>query len=148
MQNTFKKNMFETYLKDIEAVNPDLSEAARRKIADKLTNTGMDLLVNNGKYLRDLVGNAIMEREAAIAELKDLVDQIITRSEKVKVAMMHQGMVTVEYDNAAKHNVMRARSSVLQECVDFLNYLNRKVVGYYKETFDVDQKQAEQGKLL
>ena len=138
MQQTFKNEMFESFLVELGTIKVELSDVQKRRIADALTNKSMDLLILNGKYLREIVKNAVMEREYCLSEFKDFIDQIVDRSKKVHDAMMVQGMVFIDTDKTSGKQILKARSSVLQESVDFLNYLNKKVVVYYRDVFRMD----------
>jgi len=149
MKESFSNHVFETFLSRLHTTAPTLTEATHRKIAADLRDESINLLKENGKYLRDLVANAVMEKEHTNLEFKKFVDEIIDRSKKVTTMMIKDGVVIAEYDNIKQKKVMKARSTVLQESVNFMNYLNDKVYDFYKDIFKLEQKETEQqGKLF
>jgi glycine/serine hydroxymethyltransferase len=149
MKESFSNTVFETFLSRLHTTSPTLTEATMRKIASDLRDEAMTLLLQNGKYLRDLIANAVMEKEHSNLEFKKFVDQIIDQSKKVTNIMIKDGVVVAEHDNVKGIKVMKARSTVLQETVHFMNYLNEKVYDFYKDIFKLEQKEVEQqGKLF
>jgi hypothetical protein len=138
MQNTFRNEIFETFCERLADLYPDLTEAERRSIATALSTTALALMVENGKKLREMIAQAVMDRENFVNEFQAHIDLIDKRAKEIIANFKSNGMISVEYDNVKKRKMLKARTSVLQDTCTFINQLNDSVLSYYKKVYDLD----------
>lgn len=138
MQNTFRNEIFETFCERIADLYPELTEAQRRSIATSLSTTALALMVENGKKLREMIAEAVMHRETFVNEFQTHIDLIDKRVKEVIAKFKEEGMISVDYDSVKRRKVLKARTTVLQETVTFLNQLNDSVINYYKKVYNLD----------
>ncbi len=138
MQNTFRNEIFETFCERLADLYPDLTEAERRSIANTLSSTALALMVENGKKLREMITQAVMDRENFVNEFQAHIDLIDKRAKEIIANFKSNGMISVEYDNVKKRKMLKARTSVLQDTCTFINQLNDSVLSYYKKVYDLD----------
>jgi hypothetical protein len=138
MQNTFRNEIFETFCERMADLYPELTEAERRSIANTLSSTALALMVENGKKLREMIAEAIMNRETFVNEFQTHIDLIDKRAKEIIANFKSNGMISVEYDNAKRKKYLKARTSVLQDTCLFINQLNDSVLSYYKKVYDLD----------
>ena len=138
MQNNFRNEIFETFCERIADLYPELTEAQRRSIATNLSTTALALMVENGKKLREMIAEAVMHRETFVNEFQTHIDLIDKRVKEVIAKFKAEGMISVDFDSVKRKRVLKARSSVLQETVHFLNQLNDSVLNYYKKVYNIE----------
>jgi hypothetical protein len=138
MQNTFRNEIFETFCERLADLYPDLTEAERRSIANTLSSTALALMVENGKKLREMIAQAVMDRENFVNEFQTHIDLIDKRAKEIIANFKSNGMISVEYDNAKRKKYLKARTTVLQDTCLFINQLNDSVLSYYKKVYDLD----------
>lgn len=138
MQNNFRNEIFETFCERIADLYPELTEAQRRSIATTLSTTALALMVENGKKLREMIAEAVMNRETFVNEFQTHIDLIDKRVKEVIAKFKAEGMVSVDYDSVKRRKVLKARTSVLQETCTFLNQLNDSVLNYYKKVYNLE----------
>ena len=138
MQNNFRNEIFETFCDRLADLYPELTEAQRRSIATNLSTTALALMVENGKKLREMIAEAVMNRETFVNEFQTHIDLIDKRVKEVIAKFKAEGMVSVDYDSVKRRKVLKARTSVLQETCTFLNQLNDSVLNYYKKVYNLE----------
>lgn len=138
MQNTFRNEIFETFCERLADLYPELTEAQRRSIATSLSTTALALMVENGKKLREMIAEAIMNRETFVNEFQSHIDLIDKRAKEIIANFKSNGMISVEYDSVKRKKYLKARTTVLQDTCLFINQLNDSVLSYYKKVYDLD----------
>lgn len=140
MQNNFKKEIFDNIYKNIETICPDKTEAEKRQASDLLTNTAMDLMIENGKRLREMINKAVLDREKFISQYQDHIDFLHRKIKVVLESYKQHGVVTYDFDNVKGKKIMKGRSKVLDETINFLNELNDQVINYYQNVYNITQE--------
>lgn len=138
MQNTFRNEIFETFCERLADLYPELTEAKRRSIATSLSTTALALIVENGKKLREMIAEAIMNRETFVNDFQSHIDLIDKRAKEIIANFKSNGMISVEYDSVKRKKYLKARTTVLQDTCLFINQLNDSVLSYYKKVYDLD----------
>jgi hypothetical protein len=62
---------------------------------------------------------------------------------KIKVVVesyKEHGVVTYDFDNVKGKKIMKGRSKVLNETINFLNELNDQVINYYQNVYNITQE--------
>jgi hypothetical protein len=139
MQNNFKKEIFDNIYKNIEIICPDKTEAEQRQATDLITNTVMDLMIENGQRLREMINKAVLDREKFVSQYQEHIDFLHKKIKVVIESYKEHGVVTYEIDNVKRKNVMKGRSIVLNETINFLNELNDQVINYYQNVYNITE---------
>jgi hypothetical protein len=139
MQNNFKKEIFDNIYKNIKIICPDKTEAEQRQATDLITNTVMDLMIENGQRLREMINKAVLDREKFVSQYQEHIDFLHKKIKVVIESYKEHGVVTYEIDNVKRKSVMKGRSIVLNETINFLNELNDQVINYYQNVYNITE---------
>ena len=96
MQNTFRNEIFETFCERLADLYPELTEAERRSIATSLSTTALALMVENGKKLREMIAEAIMNRETFVNEFQSHIDLIDKRAKEIITNFKYNGIKNIK----------------------------------------------------
>lgn len=139
MKNYLKDTIFNNFLEILENDMPQLSEATRRKLAEKLTDNSYNVYKNNSQELVKNSSQAIIELEKHRGLFKQYIDFLQTNTNKILYNFKQNGFVTKKYDNNAKKEVLKGRTTMVDDMVYFLNELNDLVTLFYRDVYKIDE---------
>jgi len=139
MKNYLKDTIFNNFLEVLENDMPQLSEATRRKLAEKLSDNSYNVYKNNSQELVKGTSQAISDLEKHRGLFKQYIDFLQTNTNKILYNFKQNGFVTKKYDNNAKKELLKGRTSMVDDMVNFLNELNDLVTLFYKDVYKIDE---------
>ena len=137
MQETFRNELFETFVLRLQDLYPEFTEAQCRSIATNLSSTALALMIDNGKKLRELITQAVMDKEQHANMFKNHIEFIQNQSRYVIKDYFDKGIVEYQTNNKTRKQELRARSTSLQLTINFFNQLNDQVKTFYKEVYKI-----------
>jgi len=147
MKNYLKDQIFDNLLQILEVDMPQLSEATRRKLADKLCQSSYDVYKSNSEGIVRQSSEAITELEKHRALFKQYIDVIQKNTNKILDNFKQNGFVTKKYDEYTKKTILKGRTTMVDDMVYFLNDLNDLVVLFYKDVYKVEQTNYDQKQI-
>jgi hypothetical protein len=138
MKTTLRNEIFETFCERMADLYPDIPGNVSRSIATNLAATGMAMYIENDEKLRELMSDAILARESHVNMFTKHIEHLQYNTKKIMEVWKEQGMVYLDHDRVKNRKVMKARSSVLQESVNFMNELNDLTIEFYKKVYKVE----------
>jgi len=138
MKETIKKKIKDGMTAYLYESHPTLSEYQKNKIANDLRDMATDYIYKNSDGLQLLVSNAVTDLEQFRHQFQEYIDFLQLTTKKILEILKKQGVVYYEYDQKKKKNVMKGRSAVLTETVEYFNLLNDMVIDYYKNVYKVE----------
>jgi hypothetical protein len=143
MKNHLKENIFQSFLEIIEQDYPELSEAKRRRLAEKLMDKAHVLYMENSKGLMQQLSEMTTSHEAHRGQFKKHIDMLQKETNRVLVNFKQNGFVTKKYDENRKITVLKGRTTMVDDMVDFLNIVNDSVILFYKEVYKIEETTNE-----
>lgn len=147
MKNHLKEQIFDNFLQILEVAMPQLTEAARRKIAEKLCQSAYDVYKVNSEGIVKQSSEAIVDLEKHRALFKKYIDFTQTSVNKILSNFKQNGFVTKKYDEYTKKTILKGRTTMVDDMVYFLNDLNDLVSLFYKEVYKVEQTTKDQQQI-
>jgi hypothetical protein len=138
MKETIKKKIKDGITTYLDESHPTLSEYQKNKIANDVRDMATDYIYKNSEGLQLLVSNAVTDLEQFRHQFQEYIDFLQLTTKKILEILKKQGVVYYEYDQKKKKNVMKGRSAVLTETVEYFNLLNDMVIDYYKNVYKVE----------
>lgn len=137
MQETFRNELFETFVLRLQDLYPNLTEAECRSIATNLSTTALALMIDNGKKLRELIAQAVLDKEQHALMFKNHIEFIQSQTRVVIKDYIDKGIVEFYINPKTNKQEMRARSTALQATITYFNALNDQVKKFYKEVYKI-----------
>jgi hypothetical protein len=144
MQETFRNELFETFTLRLQDLYLDLTEAQCRSIATNLSSTALALMIDNGKKLRELIAQAVLDKEQHAHMFKNHIEFIQAHSRIVIKDYLDKGIVEFYINPKTNKQEMRARSTALQTTIAYFNALNDQVKKFYKEVYKITDGETPQ----
>jgi hypothetical protein len=137
MQETFRNELFETFVLRLQDLYPNLTEAECRSISTNLSTTALALMIDNGKKLRELIAQAVLDKEQHALMFKNHIEFIQAQTRVVIKDYIDKGIVEFYINPKTNKQEMRARSTALQATITYFNALNDQVKKFYKEVYKI-----------
>lgn len=137
MQETFRNELFETFVLRLQDLYPNLTEAECRSISTNLSTTALALMIDNGKKLRELIAQAVLDKEQHALMFKNHIEFIQSQTRVVIKDYIDKGIVEFYINPKTNKQEMRARSTALQATITYFNALNDQVKKFYKEVYKI-----------
>ena len=143
MKNHLKENIFQSFLEIIEQDYPELSEAKRRRLAEKLMDKAHILYMENSKGLNQQLRDMTTSHESHRGQFKKHIDMLQKETNRVLANFKQNGFVTKKYDENKRTTVLKGRTTMVDDMVDFLNIVNDSVILFYKEVYKIEETTNE-----
>jgi hypothetical protein len=137
VQETFRNELFETFVLRLQDLYPNLTEAECRSISTNLSTTALALMIDNGKKLRELIAQAVLDKEQHALMFKNHIEFIQAQTRVVIKDYIDKGIVEFYINPKTNKQEMRARSTALQATITYFNALNDQVKKFYKEVYKI-----------
>lgn len=114
-----------------------LTEPQRRNVANILAVVGTEVHDENFKNMNTMYQELILKHEKTRKQFIGMVN-FIEKSTKVLLDVFKSNtFVKSDYDPIKKKNVIKGRTSMVTDMVDYLNRLNDLVIKFYDEVYEV-----------
>lgn len=147
MKNYLKEQIFDNFLQILEADMPQLTEAGRRKMAEKLSQSAYDVYKVNSEGIIKQTSEAISDLEKHRGLFKKYIDIIQKNTNQILENFKQNGFVTKKYDEYTKKTILKGRTTMVDDMVYFLNDLNDCVTSFYKDVYKVEQTTKDQQQI-
>lgn len=147
MKNYLKDEIFNNFLQILDTDMPQLSEATRRKMAEKLCESSYGVYKLNSEGIVKQSSEAITELEKHRALFKQYIDFTQNNVNKILTKFKENGFVTKKYDENAHKTILKGRTAMVDDMVYFLNDLNDLVSLFYKDVYKVEQTTKDQQQI-
>lgn len=115
-----------------------LTEVQAHKIANDMMAIGVTHAMNNMDGIQSMVSKAVIDLESYRNQFHEHIEFLQAVSKKIIEILKQKGLVHYEYDMKKKKNVMKGRTNVLTETVEYFNILNDMVIDYYKNVYKIE----------
>lgn len=156
MNNRFKNLLLNRFLETIELENKiGLSESQKRSICNLLATAAMAVHDENFEKLNDSHHELVLTHEKTRKQFTGMINFIEKSSKILLDKFKSQTFVKQEYDAVKGKNVLKARTSMVTDMVDYMNKLNDLVIKFYQDVYEIEkvsdkdqQKDQIQGSLF
>lgn len=143
MKNHLKENIFQSFLEILEQDYPELSEAKRRRLAEKLGDKAYSIYSENTKGLVKQLSEMTNSHESHRAQFKQHIDLLQKETNRLLAIFKEKAFVTKIYDENRKTTVLKGKTSMVEDMVYFLNLMNDSVILFYKEVYKMEETTNE-----
>lgn len=143
MKNHLKDNIFQSFLETLDEDYPELSEAKRRRLAEKLGDKAYKIYTDNSQGLIQQLSDMTVSHESNRGQFKKHIDLLQKETNRLLVNFKENGFVTKKYDENKKTMVLKGRTTMVDEMVYFLNLMNDSVILFYKDVYKVEETSNE-----
>lgn len=143
MKNHLKENIFQNFLEILEQDYPELSEAKRRRLAEKLGDKAYSIYSQNTQGLVKQLSEMTNGHEAHRAQFKQHIDLLQKETNRLLAIFKEKAFVTKIYDENRKTTVLKGKTSMVDDMVYFLNLMNDSVILFYKEVYKMEETTNE-----
>ena len=147
MKNNLKEKIFSNFLFIFEKEIPGLTEATKRKLSEALVESSYQVFLMNSQELVKQNSKTIKELEYNRKQYKDLIDEIQKYTEKLLTVYKSNSFVSKDFDEKTRTFILKPRTTMVNEMVDYLNNLNKLVISFYKDVYKIEQTSIDYPKL-
>lgn len=156
MKNRLKVVYFDMFLESLELESKiKLSEADKRTICNLLASQAVHVHDANFDVLREQYDEVLKDQEKTRTQFIGFIN-FIEKSTKIMLDYLKKlSLVTYEQDALRKKTILKSRTTVVNELVNFCNKMNDLVIKFYDEVYKIDlvddrdkNKDNIQGKLF
>lgn len=140
MKNNIKTRLFEAMVERLEKEDLGFTTPQERRVSHALTPVVYNLLKENQEIQKELFQQTTLELEQSRKQFRDFIAYIEKDTEKLLQQLEKMGMVSYEYDNREKRNVMVTKSTALTHVVAYLNQMNNLIYKFYQDIFKIEQE--------
>ena len=143
MKNHLKDNIFQSFLEVFETDLPELTEAQKRRLAEKLVDKAYIIYAENSKGLSEQLTEMTKTHEAHRGQFKKHIDMLQKETNRVLTNFKGNGFVTKKYYEYRKMTVLKGKTTMVDDMVEFLNIVNDSVISFYKEVYKIEETSVE-----
>lgn len=143
MKNHLKDNIFNSFLTIIDEEYPELTEAKRRRLANILSDKAQIEYLENSKGLTQLLKDMSSSHEAHRGQFKRHIEMLQKETNRVLTNFKSNGFVTKKYDEYRKMTILKGKTTMVDDMVEFLNIVNDSVILFYKEVYKIEETSNE-----
>ena len=143
MKNHLKENIFNSFLTILEVEYPELTEAKRRRLAEKLGDKAYTIYAENTLGLKQQLTEMTSSHESHRGQFKKHIDMLQKETGRILTNFKSNGFVTKKYDENRKITVLKGKTTMVDDMVDFLNIVNDSVILFYKEVYKIEETSNE-----
>jgi len=147
MKNYLKEKIFSNFLFIFEKEIPGLTEATKRKLSEALVESSYQVFLMNSQELVKQNSKTIKELEYNRKQYKDLIDEIQKYTEKLLTVYKSNSFVSKDFDEKTRTFILKPRTTMVNEMVDYLNNLNKLVISFYKDVYKIEQTSIDYPKI-
>jgi len=156
MKSKLKNVYFDAF---IEALNLEtkinLTIPEKSAIANLLSSEAIYIHDANFDILKEEHKVVVLDQEKTRAQFIGFVNFIEKYTKIIIENLRKNSLIYIEHDATKKRNIMKCRTTVVKDCVDFVNKMNELVMKYYEDVYKIDlvddrdkNKDNIQGKLF
>jgi hypothetical protein len=147
MKNYLKEKIFSNFLFIFEKEIPGLTEATKRKLAEAMVESCYQVFLHNNQELVKLNTETIREYENNRKQFRDLIDEIQKSTEKLITVYKSGSFVSQQFDERTRTMMLKPRTTMVNEMVEYLNTLNKLVISFYKDVYKIEQTSIDYPKI-
>ena len=147
MKNYLKEKIFSNFLFIFEKEIPGLTEASKRKLAEAMVESCYQVFLDNNQELVKLNTETIKEYENNRKQFRDLIDEIQKSTEKLITVYKSGSFVSQQFDERTRTMMLKPRTTMVNEMVEYLNTLNKLVISFYKDVYKIEQTSIDYPKI-
>jgi hypothetical protein len=147
MKNYLKEKIFKNFLFIFEKEIPGLTESNKRKLCEALVESSYQVFLINSQELIKQSSTSIKEFEYNRKQFKDLIDEIQKSTDKLLTVYKSNSFVSKEFDEITRTFILKPRTTMVNEMVEYLNMLNKLVINFYKEVYKIEQTSIDYPKI-
>jgi histidinol phosphatase-like enzyme len=147
MKNYLKEKIFKNFLFIFEKEIPGLTESNKRKLCEALVESSYQVFLINSQELIKQSSISVKEFEYNRKQFKDLIDEIQKSTDKLLTVYKSNSFVSKEFDEITRTFILKPRTTMVNEMVEYLNMLNKLVINFYKEVYKIEQTSIDYPKI-
>lgn len=138
MKDNIKNKMFEAFEAKLAEAYPEMGESNRRNIASLMQNIAVEIIIENTDGISKAYSDAVIELEKHRNQFREHIELIQKYTKLVLESFKKNSMVTVDFDQKLKRPVLKARTTVITDTVNFLNRLNESTIEFYENVYKIE----------
>jgi hypothetical protein len=141
MKNNLKSQNLQKFNEILEEKFPEIEEYKRRAIAHDMNEYSFLVIQESIEYFTKSHNEKVLEIEQ---HRKIFHDYINTLEKSVKIlfdSFKKQGFIKPDIDKKTNKPILKGRTTMVDEMVDFLNKLNIIVMDFYKDIYKIQNRE-------
>lgn len=130
--------MFEAFEAKLAEAYPDMGESNRRNIASLMQKIAMDIIIENTDGISRAYTDAVIEMEKHRGQFREHIELIQKQTKIVLESFKKNSMVSIDFDQKLKKPVLKARTTVIADTVNFLNKLQDSTIDFYENVYKIE----------
>jgi hypothetical protein len=143
MKESLRNKLFTESVSFLNTRFPDIEEPKARKISSSVAENSIQILIENNKNLDESIKSQLLAGEAHKKMFRDHIESLQNETKLLLKSLKTMGVVYYEMDPKSKRLVLKSRTTVVADTVNFLNKLNTFVTDFYKEVYKIDEQNNE-----
>jgi hypothetical protein len=141
MKNNLKADTLRKFNEYLEKEYSDIEEYKRRAIAHGLNEIAIDVITESVEFFSKSNSDNILELEQHRKIFHDYMNMIEKSVKILFDSFRKQGFVKPDIDKKTNKPVLKGRTLMVDEMVDFLNRLNIIVMDFYKDVYKIQSRE-------
>jgi len=137
MKNNTKSKYFDTFCQVLDEEHPSIPEHIRRKIAHSLAEKSMDIYSEGVEGMADIVSNIGLEMESHKKKFRDHVESLQKNTKNLYTKFRSEGFLSSTIDRSTGRMVVKGKTTMVTDMVQFLNELEKFVYEFYTEVYKI-----------
>lgn len=138
MKESTKTKNLDAFYTVMQDKFPHIKESDARKIANELLILSMQISKENAEGFVRLHNETLLELEQHRTLFREHIELIEKYTNTIMESFKRQGFVKPETDPKTGKTILKARTSLTTELVQFLNKLNDTVFDFYKNVYKIE----------
>jgi hypothetical protein len=143
MKENTKQHILNQFIQTLEATMPELGEKKIWKISNDLTLVAHKIVNENVQgFAKDYQEN-IMELEQHRNMFREHIEFVEKSAKYLLSSFVRQSFLKPETDPKTGKQVLKPRTAMVTDMVDFLNALNNRVMDFYENVYKITDEEAK-----
>jgi hypothetical protein len=138
MLNHIKKQTEDIFHEHIEQIIPEAKEHIKRRIGVMLADQSNKMLQEGIHSFSDMNRHTIAELELHRKLFRQHIELIEKYTKLIVESFKRQGFISYDTDPKTKRPIVKARTALTTELVQFLNKLDDSVYEFYKNVYKIE----------
>ena len=137
MKNNTKSKYFASFCGAWEEKHPDIPEHIRRKIAHSLAEKALVIHFEGVEGMADIMSQMGLEMESHKKKFRDHVETLQKNTKNLYTRFKSEGFITSVIDRSTGRVVLKGKTTMVTDMVQFLNELEKFVYEFYTEVYKI-----------
>jgi hypothetical protein len=140
MKNNLKSQTLQKFIEILEQKYPEIEEYKRRAIAHDLNEHSFAVFQEAIEFFSNSQNEKVLELEQHRKIFHDYINMLEKSVKILFDSFRKQGFIKPDIDKKTNKPILKGRTTMVDEMVDFLNKLNIIVLDFYKDVYRIESR--------